>query len=83
MSHCSLSTNWSIGLCKGAGQVGLLTDRELQVFALIGASHGVGRIAQELKISRKTVETHCEHIKRKLGYSDAESLKHGAREFLG
>ena len=48
---------------KGVGQVGLLSDRELQVFALIGASHGVGRIAQELNISRKTVETHCEHIK--------------------
>ena len=68
---------------NGAGQVGLLSDRELQVFALIGASHGVGRIAQELNISRKTVETHCEHIKRKLGYSDAESLKFGARELLG
>jgi DNA-binding NarL/FixJ family response regulator len=68
---------------KGSGQAGLLSDRELHVFALIGASHGVGRIAQELNISRKTVETHCEHIKLKLGYSDAEALKHGARAFLG
>ena len=67
---------------KGSGQVALLSDRELHVFALIGASHGVGRIAQELNISRKTVETHCEHIKLKLGYRDAETLKHGAREFL-
>jgi DNA-binding NarL/FixJ family response regulator len=68
---------------KGSGQVGLLSDRELHVFALIGASHGVGRIAQELNISRKTVESHCEHIKLKLGYSDAESLKRGAHVFLG
>jgi DNA-binding NarL/FixJ family response regulator len=67
---------------KGSGQVGPLSDRELPVFALIGAGHGVGRIAQELNISRKTVESHCEHIKLKLGYSNAESLKHGAREFL-
>ena len=67
---------------KGSGQVGLLSDRELHVFALIGASHGVGRIAQELNISRKTVESHCEHIKLKLGYRDAETLKHGARQFL-
>ena len=36
---------------KGSGQVDLLSDRELQVFALIGASHGVGRIAQELNTS--------------------------------
>jgi DNA-binding NarL/FixJ family response regulator len=63
--------------------VAMLSDRELHVFALIGASHGVGRIAQELGISRKTVETHCEHIKLKLGYRDAESLKRGARELLG
>jgi DNA-binding NarL/FixJ family response regulator len=68
---------------KGSGQVDLLSDRELQVFALIGAGHGVGRIAQGLNISRKTVESHCEHIKLKLGYSNAESLKQGARDLLG
>ena len=67
----------------GSVAVAALTDRELHVFALIGASHGVGRIAQELGISRKTVEAHCEHIKGKLGYRDAESLKHGARKLLG
>jgi DNA-binding NarL/FixJ family response regulator len=62
--------------------VGALSDRELHVFALIGAGHGVGRIAKELGISRKTVETHCEHIKLKLGYPGAEALKRGARELL-
>jgi len=60
-----------------------LSDRELHVFALIGAGHGVGRIAQQLGISRKTVEAHCEHIKLKLSYRDAIALKHGARELLG
>jgi DNA-binding NarL/FixJ family response regulator len=59
-----------------------LTDRELHVFALIGAGHGVGRIAQQLGISRRTVEAHCEHIKLKLRYRDATALKHGARELL-
>jgi len=59
-----------------------LTDRELHVFALIGAGHGVGRIAQQLGISRRTVESHCEHIKLKLNYRDAIALKHGARELL-
>lgn len=61
----------------------VLSDRELHVFALIGAGHGVGRIGQELGISRKTVEAHCEHIKLKLGYRDAESLKRGARKRFG
>jgi len=29
------------------------------------------------------VETHCEHIKMKLGYHNAGALKHGARKLLG
>jgi len=60
-----------------------LTDRELAVFALIAAKHGPGEIAKELGISRKTVESHAEHIKLKLGYADAEQLKRGAHELLG
>ena len=43
-----------------------LTDRELHVFALIGAGFGTSRIAKELGISPKTVETYYEHIKLKL-----------------
>jgi two-component system response regulator NreC len=63
--------------------VNLLSDRELAVFGLIAAEQGVGRIAKKLGISRTTVETHCEHIKLKLGYHNAEGLKHGARKLLG
>jgi DNA-binding NarL/FixJ family response regulator len=61
----------------------VLSDREMAVFSLIAAEHGIGQIAEELGISRKTVETHCEHIKLKLGYPDAEALHRGARESLG
>jgi DNA-binding NarL/FixJ family response regulator len=61
----------------------LLTDRELAVFALIAAEQSVGRIAKKLGISRTTVETHCQHIKLKLGYPNAGALKRGARELLG
>jgi DNA-binding NarL/FixJ family response regulator len=61
----------------------LLSDRELAVFALIAGEQGVGRIAKKLGISRTTVETHCEHIKLKLGYNNAEGLKQGARKLLG
>jgi DNA-binding NarL/FixJ family response regulator len=61
----------------------VLSDREMAVFALIGAGHGTGQIARELGISRKTVESHCEHIKLKLGYASAEALRRGARELLG
>ena len=61
----------------------VLSDREMAVFALIADGHGTGQIAKELGISRKTVETHCEHIKLKLGYPDAAALNRGARELLG
>lgn len=60
-----------------------LSDRELAVFSLIAANHGPGEIAKELGISRKTVETHVEHIKTKLGYANAEDLKRGASELMG
>jgi DNA-binding NarL/FixJ family response regulator len=58
----------------------VLSDREMAVFALIAAGHGTTQIAKELGVSPKTVETHCEHIKLKLGYPDAEALHRGARE---
>ena len=60
-----------------------LSDRELTVFSSIATGRGTGKIAAELGVSRKTIETHCEHIKRKLGYSNAEELKRGAEELLG
>jgi DNA-binding NarL/FixJ family response regulator len=59
-----------------------LTDRELHVFALSGAGLGTSRIAQELGISPKTVETYHEHIKLKLGYRDAGDLRRGARDWF-
>jgi DNA-binding CsgD family transcriptional regulator len=58
----------------------VLSNREMAVFSLIAAGHGSGHIAKQLGISRKTVETHCEHIKLKLGYPDAKALHRGARE---
>jgi two-component system, NarL family, response regulator NreC len=65
------------------GGLSSLSDRELAVFSLIAAGHRPGEIAKELGISRKTIETHSEHIKQKLGYANAEELKRGARELLG
>ena len=60
-----------------------LTDRALHVFALIGAGLGTSRIARELGISPRTVETYFEHIKLKLGYSNSDALHQGARDWLG
>jgi DNA-binding NarL/FixJ family response regulator len=59
-----------------------LTDRELHIFSLSGAGFGTSRIARELGISPRTVETYHEHIKLKLGYPDADALHRGAREWF-
>jgi DNA-binding NarL/FixJ family response regulator len=44
-----------------------LSDRELQVLRCVGRGMSTREIAEELFISVKTVETHREHLKQKLG----------------
>jgi DNA-binding NarL/FixJ family response regulator len=51
-----------------------LTDRELEVFRLIGEGHGTRQIADELHISVKTVESYQSHIKEKLSLKNAREL---------
>jgi DNA-binding NarL/FixJ family response regulator len=51
-----------------------LTDREFEVFQLIGQGKGTRQIAEALHLSVKTVEVHRLHIKEKLEIGDAPSL---------
>ena len=51
-----------------------LSDRELEVFRLIGAGHGTRQIADELHVSTKTVESYQAHIKEKLSLRSAREL---------
>ena len=51
-----------------------LSDRELQVFRLIGQGRSVKDIADTLFLSPKTVETHKEHIKQKLKLASSNEL---------
>jgi DNA-binding NarL/FixJ family response regulator len=51
-----------------------LSDRELQVFRLIGQWRGTRQIADELHLSIKTVEYYREKIKEKLGIKNATEL---------
>ena len=51
-----------------------LTDRELEVFRLIGEGHGTRKIAEELHLSVKTVESYQAHIKDKLSLRNAREL---------
>ena len=59
----------------GAGSpVDSLTDRELDVFRRIGQGQENRRIAEDLRLSLKTVQTHCANIKGKLGFENATVL---------
>ncbi len=58
-----------------------LSDRELEVFRLIGDGHGTRQIAEELHISVKTVETYQAHIKEKLSLRNARELMQHAIEW--
>lgn len=51
-----------------------LSDRETEVFRRLGAGHSTRRIADDLGVSQKTVQTYCTRIKEKLALADATEL---------
>lgn len=57
-----------------AGRMEGLTDRELEVFALIGRGLGTADIAGQLGLSVKTIETYRSNIRTKLELKDANDL---------
>ena len=59
-----------------------LSDRELEVFQLIGQWKRTKEIAQELHLSVKTVEYYREQIKRKLNLKDAAELTQHATAWV-
>ncbi len=67
------------------GQVTLpvarLSDREFQIYQLIGQGVGPGEMAKRLGLSVKTVETHREHIKSKLGLTNGRELVRHAMQY--
>jgi DNA-binding NarL/FixJ family response regulator len=56
------------------GRIGNLTDRELEVFEMVGRGLSSGQIADRLGVSIKTIETYRSNIKTKLDLKDAADL---------
>ena len=52
----------------------ILSDRELEIFELIGRCRSISQISEQLHISPKTVDAHRGNIKTKLNLTDAASL---------
>jgi DNA-binding NarL/FixJ family response regulator len=59
-----------------------LSDRELQVFRLIGQGRSTRQIADTLNLSIKTIETHREHIKNKLSLETTAELAQRATQWV-
>ncbi len=88
--HVYLSAEMTNRLLHGviAGEVGQhsalesLTDRELEVFALIGRGLPTREIAQKLHLSVKTIETHRDHLRAKLNISTTNELMRHAVQWV-
>ena len=61
--------------------VSSLSDRQLQIFTLIGKGLGTAEIASKLNLSIKTIDTHKENIKAKLHCSSSAELRQMAIEW--
>jgi DNA-binding NarL/FixJ family response regulator len=65
-----------------ASEIEQLSDRELEVFRLLGQGRGTRQIARDLHLGISTVETHRTHIKDKLGLENAPELVRRAVEWV-
>src|SRR5262245_53282101 len=60
--------------------VGALTDRELEVFRLIGEGISTREVSQRLDLSMKTVDAHRRHMREKLNLkSTSELIRYATR----
>lgn len=64
----------AIGSRAAQGGTEALTDRELQIFQLVGRGKSTREIAQELNVSVHTIDSHREHIRAKLDLRNGTEL---------
>lgn len=70
------------GRDPGGSPIGRLSDREFEVFQLIGHGRGTREIAAHLRLSVKTVEVHRTNIKAKLDLKSATDLVRSAVRWI-
>ena len=52
----------------------ILSDRELEVFQLLGRGYNTRQISEQMKVSFKTVQAYCARIKEKLNLANINEL---------
>jgi DNA-binding NarL/FixJ family response regulator len=78
----ALETQPQFRLPGRATRVENLSDREMHVFHLLGSGLGTKKIAYALNLSVKTIETHRENIKHKLGLNSGNALVERATKYV-
>jgi DNA-binding NarL/FixJ family response regulator len=69
------------GRDPGRSLIDTLSDRELEVFRLIGQGRKTQEVATQLHLSIKTVETYRDRIREKLDLSDGAELARAALQW--
>lgn len=82
MTERMLSKLWSGEQDPHADSLHTLSDRELEVFRLLGEGYATRQIAERLHLSVKTIETYREHIKRKLDLRSSSELTRRAVQWV-
>jgi DNA-binding NarL/FixJ family response regulator len=67
---------------QGSDRISCLTDREFEIFRLMGQGLEPHAVAAQLHISVKTIDTHRSHIREKLGLKNSTELIHFATRWL-
>lgn len=65
-----------------ASPVDLLSNRELEIFQLLGHGLKKRKIAEEFNLSTKTIETYLDKIKKKMKFKDLHELLLNAVKFV-
>jgi DNA-binding NarL/FixJ family response regulator len=69
------------GRTAAASPVELLSDREIEVFQLLGRGQSTRQIAEHLNVGFKTVQAYCARIKEKLQLANATELLRAAMQW--
>ena len=77
----TMAERFVAGRPAGASPVDLLSDRELEVFQLLGRGQNTRQIADHLHVGFKTVQAYCARIKEKLQLANATELLRAAMQW--
>lgn len=79
-----LMMNYALGAPRGRERSGVeaLSDRELEVFMLLGEGKSTAQLAEALRISPKTVDVHKMNMRAKLGLEDGAAVVRMAIQWI-